>query len=110
MRIYFFVWCFNNDNTWYSSSHNYLVFSYVIYLRIDFVFDEAFSKGGRWPWLFFAAMMHGFVVEFMAYFAPFIENFWHAQGVITFFDRRMAIYIVFLCELLNNIEIEIYSI
>lgn len=58
----------------------------------------AFTEGGRWPWLFFAAMCHGFVVEFMAYFAPFIENFWHAQGIVTLFDRRMTLYIVFLCK------------
>lgn len=57
----------------------------------------AFKTGGRWPWLFLASMTHGFVVEFLAYFAPFIENFWHAQGLITFFDRRMALYIAFLC-------------
>lgn len=58
----------------------------------------ALKQGGRWPWLFFASMFHGFFVECMAYFCPFIENFWHARGIFTFLDRRMAIYIVFLCK------------
>lgn len=57
----------------------------------------AFKTGGRWPWLFFAAIGQGFLVEFLSYFAPFIENFWHAQAVITLFDRRMALYIAVLC-------------
>ncbi|XP_055323657.1 uncharacterized protein LOC129578703 [Sitodiplosis mosellana] len=57
---------------------------------------HAFTTGGRWPWLFFASMFHGFVVELIAYFAPFIANFWHAQGMITLFDRRMALYIAVL--------------
>lgn len=58
----------------------------------------AFKKGGRWPWLVCAATTHGFFLENVAYFAPFIENFWHAQGIVTFLDRRMALYIVFLCR------------
>lgn len=34
----------------------------------------------------------------MAYFFPHIDNFWHAQGVFTFFERRMPLYIMFLCN------------
>lgn len=63
----------------------------------EYNFLAAFQTGGRWPWLFFASITHGFVVEMLSYFAPFIENFWHAQGFITLFDRRMALYIAILC-------------
>lgn len=72
--------------------------SYFELIIVQFPLIIAFKTGGRWPWLFFAAMFHGFVVEFMAYFAPFIANFWHAQGIITLFDRRMSLYIAFLCK------------
>lgn len=34
----------------------------------------------------------------MAYFFPHIDNFWHAQGVFTLIERRMPLYIVFLCK------------
>lgn len=34
----------------------------------------------------------------MAYFFPHIDNFWHAQGVFTLVERRMPLYIVFLCK------------
>lgn len=34
----------------------------------------------------------------MAYFFPHIDNFWHAQGVFTFVERRMPLYIIFLCR------------
>lgn len=71
---------------------------YSIWLIFFVFYLLAFKEGGRWPWLFFAAMGHGFFVEFMAYFAPFIENFWHAQGIVTLFDRRMTLYIAFLCK------------
>lgn len=70
----------------------------VVLVKIHNPYVTALKQGGRWPWLFLATILHGFTVENMAYFAPFIENFWHAQGVVTFLDRRMAIYIVFLCE------------
>lgn len=70
--------------------------------------NTAFKKGERWPWLFFAAMGHGFFVELIAYFAPFIDNFWHAQGIITLFDRRMALYIAILCEYLT-VKINTYN-
>lgn len=71
---------------------------HIIKLIIIFA---AFKKGGRWPWLFFAAMGHGLVVELIAYFVSFIDNFWHAQGLITLFDRRMALYIAIVCKYRN---------
>lgn len=69
---------------------------------IFFQLIAAFKQGGRWPWLVVAATTHGFFLENVAYFAPFIENFWHAQGIVTFLDRRMPLYIVFLCEHRND--------
>lgn len=65
----------------------------------------AFKQGGRWPFFWWATIFHGFTVEFMAYFFPHIDNFWHAQGVFTFVERRMPLYIVFLCKLLPVEEI-----
>lgn len=61
----------------------------------------ALRQGGRWPYFYVATIFHGFTVEFMAYFFPHIDNFWHAQGVFTFIERRMPLYIVFLCMCLR---------
>lgn len=59
---------------------------------------SAFKTGGRWPWFFFATMSHGFVVELISYFSPFINNFWHAQSILMLFDRRMPLYIAIICK------------
>lgn len=68
-------------------------------LRIYYRYlSVALKQGGRWPFLYFAAIFHGFTVEFMAYFFPHIDNFWHAQGVFTFVERRLPLYVVFLCR------------
>lgn len=56
----------------------------------------AFKTGGRWPWLFFAAMIHGMIIEMICYFLPFVQNFWHAQGIITLFDHRMPLYVAII--------------
>lgn len=66
-----------------------LVCFWIIYI--------ALKQGGRWPFYVFATIFHGFTVEFMAYFFPHIDNFWHAQGIFTFVERRLPLYIVFLC-------------
>ncbi|XP_031618054.1 uncharacterized protein LOC116337539 [Contarinia nasturtii] len=81
----------------YWKSHpTYAICELNFLIGASLMLAHAFVTGGRWPWLFFASMTHGFVIELISYFAPFIENFWHAQGIITFFDRRMALYIAIL--------------
>lgn len=62
------------------------------------MFFHSLKQGGRWPFLYFASIFHGFTVELMAYFVPHIDNFWHAQGVFTFIERRLPLYVVFLCR------------
>lgn len=76
---------------------------------MNFRFSKlAFTTGGRWPWLFFATMFHGFVIELISYFTPYIDNFWHAQSLIMLFDRRMPIYIAIICTI--NSHAHIFSI
>lgn len=75
----------------------YIWISILSYLTHALLSVPALRQGGRWPFYFFATIFHGFTVEFMAYFFPHIDNFWHAQGVITLVERRMPFYIIFLC-------------
>lgn len=60
------------------------------------IFFHSLKQGGRWPFFYFATIFHGFTVELMAYFFPHIDNFWHAQGIFTFVERRLPLYVVFL--------------
>ncbi|GAB0089641.1 uncharacterized protein DMENIID0001_042170 [Sergentomyia squamirostris] len=53
-------------------------------------------KGGRWPFLFLAALGQGLTVELISYWIPYIDNFWQGQTSIMLFGHRLPLYIMFL--------------
>ncbi|XP_031634296.1 uncharacterized protein LOC116347718 [Contarinia nasturtii] len=78
------------------SHPSYVICEFHFLIGAALMIVHALKTGGRWPWLFLSAMTHGFVIELISYFSPFIDNFWHAQSIITLFDRRMPLYITVL--------------
>lgn len=57
---------------------------------------HALRNGGRFRWLWLATLLHGITVECVSYFIPDIDNFWHAQGVVTFLGLRLPLYIALI--------------
>ncbi|GAB6026460.1 hypothetical protein CHUAL_012655 [Chamberlinius hualienensis] len=45
---------------------------------------HAIRSGGSYKYLWLAIVLHGFVVENVVFMMPEMNNFWHAQGLLTF--------------------------
>ncbi|CAH0546976.1 unnamed protein product [Brassicogethes aeneus] len=60
---------------------------------------EAFSNGGRLPYLWLGIFLHGVVIEMISYVLPDIDNFWHSQTPIMFLGLRLPLHImiVYIC-------------
>lgn len=77
---------------------------FTVSLTVDTKYNKfkpnftALKKGGRWPYLVLATLLHGFTVECVSYFVPDIDNFWQAQSPIIFVGRRLPLYITVLCK------------
>lgn len=52
--------------------------------------------GGRFRYLWFATIFHGFVVESISFAMPDIDNYWHSQTVIILLGRRLPLHILML--------------
>nr|XP_023021202.1 uncharacterized protein LOC111509657 [Leptinotarsa decemlineata] len=57
---------------------------------------HAFVRGGRLPYLWFAIIIHGVIVESISYIHPDVDNFWHSQTPIIFLGRRLPLHIILL--------------
>ena len=58
----------------------------------------ASQHGGRYWWLWVAAVLHGLVTESVSYFVPNVDNFWHAQSMIMLMKQRLPLHIALFCE------------
>ena len=72
--------------------------SLSVWITLTIFYILALRNGGRFRWLWLATVLHGLTVECVSYFLPDIDNFWHAQGVITFLGLRLPLYIALLCK------------
>ncbi|ESO87411.1 hypothetical protein LOTGIDRAFT_127893, partial [Lottia gigantea] len=57
---------------------------------------HALRHGGRYKWLWLAALLHGLTVECVSYFLPDIDNFWHAQTMVILLGQRLPLHIILL--------------
>lgn len=66
------------------------------YLLAILTFMHAYRHGGRYMWLWWTTIAHGLTTELVSYFAPDIDNFWHAQSTFMLFGQREPLHIVCL--------------
>lgn len=83
-------------NDYWTAHPSFAVYEQHFLIGSVIALVHAFKTGGRWPWLFFTAMFHGMIIELVCYFLPFVQNFWHAQGIITLFGHRMPLYVAII--------------
>lgn len=93
-------WFLNSQDPFelYKAQKSYILSQAVYLFGAVFALIHSFRQGGRWPYLYFAAIGHGIVVELISYFFPSVDNFWHSQTPINFIGQRLPLYIVFLCN------------
>ncbi|KOB73969.1 Uncharacterized protein OBRU01_03538 [Operophtera brumata] len=58
---------------------------------------HAFKKGGRWPYFWIGALLHGIYADnFWHFVLPEYDNFWHSQTPIMFLGGRLPLHIILL--------------
>lgn len=78
----------------YYNHTSYLTNELEFYLMAILTFMHAYRHGGRYIWLWFAIMLHGFTVELVSYWIEPIDNFYHGQGTFMWFGRREPFQII----------------
>jgi len=61
-------------------------------------YRTALRSGGRYIYLWFTTVIHGFMVENVRCISPDVNNLWHAQSMLMLLGRRLPLYIILLCE------------
>ncbi|XP_035905853.1 uncharacterized protein LOC118509400 isoform X2 [Anopheles stephensi] len=57
---------------------------------------HALRQGGRWPYLWFASVLSGMLIEGSMYFSPYGETIWLSPTAVDLFDQRIPIFIFFV--------------
>ena len=66
------------------------------YLLAILTYIHAYRHGARYMWLWWTTIAHGLMTECTSYWAPDIDNFWHAQSTFMFFGQREPLHIMCL--------------
>lgn len=54
----------------------------------------AYRHDRRYLFVWFGILIHALNVENLCYWLPDLDNFWQAQGLLTFFGMRAPLYII----------------
>ncbi|XP_055702164.1 uncharacterized protein LOC129801297 [Phlebotomus papatasi] len=94
----FFNWLvsFQDPVNQYRAHPSYFYCQAVFLLGAVLITLHCIRRGGRWPYLFLAAIGQGFTVELISYWVPHIDNFWQGETFMMFFGHRLPLYIIFL--------------
>ncbi|TKR80689.1 hypothetical protein L596_014721 [Steinernema carpocapsae] len=74
---------------------SFLAGELVFFFLFLMTFIHACRKGGRYFYTWIGIFIHALNVENLSYQIPDMDNFWHAQGIITLFGSRAPLYILF---------------
>ncbi|XP_055688151.1 uncharacterized protein LOC129792806 [Lutzomyia longipalpis] len=94
----FFEWLvsFEDPVNLYRAHPSYSYCQAIFLLGAAIISLHCTWKGGRWPFLFAAAIGQGLTVELASYWIPHIDNFWQSLTPVMFFGHRLPLYIIFL--------------
>ncbi|XP_059615115.1 uncharacterized protein LOC132260789 [Phlebotomus argentipes] len=87
---------FHDPVNLYRAHPSYFYCQAVFLLGALIIAVHCIRKGGRWPYLFLAAIGQGLVVELLSYWVPHIDNFWQGLAPVMFLGLRLPLYIIFL--------------
>ncbi|XP_035210989.1 uncharacterized protein LOC118185256 [Stegodyphus dumicola] len=73
---------------------SFLAVEVLFYIGFVLTLKHAVRNGGRYFYLWLAALVHGLAVESLSYMIPDIDSFWHAQSSVMLFGQRLPLHIV----------------
>jgi len=74
----------------------FLLCELELYMLAILSYMHAWRHGGRYHWLWWTTVLHGFTVELVSYWYEDIDNFWHAQSTLMWFGMREPLHIICL--------------
>ncbi|XP_075991581.1 uncharacterized protein LOC142986783 [Anticarsia gemmatalis] len=81
----------------WAAQPTYLISQAVYMLAGLLTLVHAFRKGGRWPYLWLATILHGvFTDNFWHFVLPEYDNFWHSQTPVVLLGGRLPLHIILL--------------
>ena len=87
------------DPTYIATTHaSYVAYEYAFYFFAFVALVAAFKQGGRTPFIWVTAVVHGLWLEMLCYYIPDIDNFWQSHSSIMFFGHRYPLHILCLCK------------
>uniref|UniRef100_A0A7E5A239 Transmembrane protein n=2 Tax=Panagrellus redivivus TaxID=6233 RepID=A0A7E5A239_PANRE len=66
----------------------------VFFVLCFLTFIHAWRHGNRYFYVWIGILVHALNVENLCYWIPDLDNFWQAQGMLTFFGMRAPLYIL----------------
>ena len=94
----FFNWIvtFRNPTEIWNDEHTFLFCELELYTLCLLTYLHARRQGGRYYWLWWTTILHGFMTELVSYWYEDVDNFWHAQSTNMWFGLREPFHIITL--------------
>uniref|UniRef100_A0A8R1DGP2 DUF7802 domain-containing protein n=1 Tax=Caenorhabditis japonica TaxID=281687 RepID=A0A8R1DGP2_CAEJA len=78
----------------YENHTSFLFGEILFFILAALTFMHAWRSGTRFVLVWFGILIHALNVENLCYWIPDMDNFWQAQGILTFFGARAPLYIL----------------
>ncbi|UMM39322.1 hypothetical protein L5515_016426 [Caenorhabditis briggsae] len=78
----------------YENHTSFLFGEILFFILAGLTFAHAWRSGTRFVLVWFGILIHALNVENLCYWIPDMDNFWQAQGILTFFGARAPLYIL----------------
>jgi len=78
----------------YDNHTSFLACEIVFFITCFLTFVHAYRHERRYLYVWFGILIHALNVENLCYWIPDLDNFWQAQGLLTFFGMRAPLYIL----------------
>jgi len=89
-------WLCKAQDPWkiYENHTSFLMCELVFFFTCFLTFVHAWRNGNRYMYVWIGVLIHALNVENLCYWIPDLDNFWQAQGILTFFGARAPLYIL----------------
>uniref|UniRef100_A0AC35F6I6 Uncharacterized protein n=1 Tax=Panagrolaimus sp. PS1159 TaxID=55785 RepID=A0AC35F6I6_9BILA len=94
--VAFFDWICKYQDIYqiYENHTSFLACELVFFFLCLLTFIHAYRHGHRYMYVWIGILIHALNVENLCYWIPDLDNFWQAQGILTFFGMRAPLYIL----------------
>ncbi|CAI5454038.1 unnamed protein product [Caenorhabditis angaria] len=94
VQVFDWICKYQDPSQIYENHTSFLFGELLFFLLAALTFVHAWRIGTRHVLVWFGILIHALNVENLCYWIPDMDNFWQAQGILTFFGARAPLYIL----------------